>query len=220
MEDPTHLRALFDHLLRRYAWLANTFAMLTPLVKESGLKDRLAKSNKLLPASPVARALFNSCVVDVHVLLRGDEDKNPSLLRLVRPLLLKNRPKNTALLDQLASLLYSKNANLRRKFRNEAEGWANDLTADWGQLQETAEQFLTLRNKWIAHQEVEWDPATGSFRGLDPALAELFPELEMVIQVITRSVANLARILLGREIKQTKFSRQLRENAIIFWDLK
>jgi hypothetical protein len=68
----------------------NTFASLTPLVKDKELEERLAKANKLLPTSPVSRALFNSCVVDVHVLLKGHEDANPSLLRLVRPFLRKN----------------------------------------------------------------------------------------------------------------------------------
>jgi hypothetical protein len=76
--------------------------LLTPLVKDKELEERLAKANKLLPTSLVSRALFNSCVVNVHVLLKGHGNANPSLLPLVRPFLRKNRAKNLTLLDQLA----------------------------------------------------------------------------------------------------------------------
>jgi hypothetical protein len=218
MEDPARLSALFDHLMRRYSWLANTFALLTPLVKDKGLLDRLAKSDKLLPTSPVSRALFNSCVADVHVLLTGHEDKNPSLLRLVRPFLRKNLAKNPALLDKLALIHYPNNARYRKWWRAQAERWADDLTADWGPLQKTAKELLALRNKWIAHQEIEWDPVTGTARGFDPDIPAFFPKLDTIIKVTGRSLTNLARILLNSEIKRQKFSRQLKEYATKYWD--
>jgi len=77
-----------------------------------------------------------------------------------------------------------------------------------------------LRNKWIPHQELEWDSAKGSFRGLDPDIPVFFPKLKKIIQVTGRSITNLARILLNREMKRKKFNRQLRENAMKYWDLK
>lgn len=77
--DPTksadqRSRDLFKHLLHRYAWLANTFALLAPMVNDKRLKDRFSKSNELSEAAgPVARALFNSCIVDLCTLVLDDE---------------------------------------------------------------------------------------------------------------------------------------------------
>jgi hypothetical protein len=112
-----------------------------------------------------------------------------------------------------------KNKGLRRQFRRAAGAWANTLIADWGQLRKASKQFDKLRDKWIAHNEVEWDPATGSCRLPElPTMMELFPKLEKVVQIISRSMVHLARILMALEVKQRKFERQIRQNANVFWD--
>jgi hypothetical protein len=216
------LSALFDHLNLRYAWLANTFAMLTPLCTDKGLEDRLFKSGKLLGASPVARALFNTCVLDVCTLLLDDDQTkiNPSLKRLIRPFLRKAREKNSGLLDRLATL-YSKNQDRRRQFRDAAEKWAEVLTSDWAQLQKASEQLVQLRKQWIAHNEVKWNPTTQRYCGPDrmKSTVELYPDLKVVVLIITRSVVHLARILGKGEIKLKKFERKIKEQSAIFWDL-
>jgi hypothetical protein len=126
-------RDLFKHLLHRYAWLANTFALLAPMVNDKRLKDRFSKSKELSEAaSPVARALFNSCVVDVCTLVLDHEQEkiNPSLRRLVRPFLPQHGARDPKLLKRFATLC-SKNET-RRLFRAHAKQWAQYLTEDWG----------------------------------------------------------------------------------------
>lgn len=216
------LRELFDHLNRRYAWLANNFAMFAPMLADKRLRKRLFKSNKRPGASLVATALFNACVLDVCTLLLDDEQNriNPSVRRLVRPFLPQERKKNTMLLDRIATL-YSQNKTLRRQFRRTAETWADALTADWGQLQKASKQFKALRDRWIAHNEVEWDSANQTFR--PPSLStvsELYPTLRKVVRTIDRAMVHLTRLVLSGELKQRKFKRQIGEISTAFWNLR
>lgn len=204
VEDATHLRALFDHLLIRHGWLVGSFEMLAPMVKNKQLSERLFKSTKNAGARLVLRALFNACILDAEMLLHGSEDTNPSVLRLARPFLPKHRKGVHRLLTGLAHQNYPKNKDLRRQFRRVAKDWVKDLTVDWGCLCKVSKDFDKLRDKWIAHHELERDPSTQSLGFPElPTFNELFPKLERTVQTITRSVGHLARILKGSELTQT-----------------
>jgi hypothetical protein len=215
-------RDLFKHLLHRYAWLANTFALLAPMVNDKRLKDRFSKSKELSEAaSPVARALFNSCVVDVCTLVLDDEQEkiNPSLRRLVRPFLPQHGTRDPKLLKRLATLC-PKNET-RRLSRAHAKEWAQYLTEDWGRLKKIMPQFEKMRHKWISHYEVERDPMTQQFRDIEwSTLNELYPDLDKVFQIITRLVMYLMRLLFYGEMKVKKFEREINRQADIFWGLR
>ena len=215
-------RDLFKHLIHRYAWLANTFALLAPMVNDKRLKDRFSKSKELSSAaSPVARALFNSCVVDACTLVLDNEQEkiNPSLRRLVKPFLPQHGRRDPKLLDRLATL-YPKN-EARRLFREQAEQWVQYLTEDWGQLKKSIPKLEQMRHEWISHYEVERDPVTQQFRDIEwSTLTELYPDLDEVFQIITRLVMYLARLLAYGEIKIQKFERQINRQAEIFWGLR
>jgi hypothetical protein len=221
MEDPAHLCALFGHLLIRHGWLVGSFEMLAPMVKDKQLSDRLFKSTKNAGARLVLRSLFDACVLDVEMLLHGDKDTNPSILRLARPFLPKHLKQNPRLLNQLASLNYPKDKDLRRQFKRVAPVWVDELAADWVRLRGASKDFDKLRDKWIAHHEVERNPNTKVLQSPElPTFDELFPKLEQTVRIITHSVGHLSRILTAGELLQRKLKRQTREHAISFWGLK
>jgi hypothetical protein len=154
----------FNHLLMRHGWLVGSFEMLAPMVKNKELSDRIFKSAKNAGARYVLRTLFDSCVLDAYMLFHAHEDTDPSISRLARPFPPNHRHKNPRLLTQLADLNYPKDKELRRKFRSVARTWIDELTADWGRLSKATKDFDTLRNRWIAHHKLEWDPCTQIFQ--------------------------------------------------------
>jgi len=215
------LRELFHHLNGRYAWLASNFALLAPIFTEERLRKRQFKPKKQTGTSVVARALFNSCVLDVCTLLLDNEQNriNPSIRRLVGHFLPQQRKKDPLLLDRIATL-YSENEAIRRRFRRAAENWADALTADWGELQKASKQFKTLRDRWIAHNEVEWDSTNQTFRPPISSVSELYPALRKVVRIIDRAMANLTRLVLSGEMKQRKFRREIAKISGDFWNLR
>jgi hypothetical protein len=78
---------------------------------------------------------------------------------------------------------------------------------------------VDVRNQWIAHNEVERDPATRNFRppGL-PTIGALYAALEAVVPVIVRSVTHLALVLRNTDIGPEEFERLMKQQSDIFWD--
>jgi hypothetical protein len=73
------LRELFDHLDDRCMALVASFQILKPLMADDQLVERLRSAGKYPGASIVAKALFNTCILDCHTLLRdGGETNRPS----------------------------------------------------------------------------------------------------------------------------------------------
>jgi WD40 repeat protein len=130
------LRGLFDHLNRRYAWLAANFAILAPIFTDERLQKRFVKSNKRDGASVVARALFNSCILDVCTLLLDDDQNriNPSIRRLVRHFLPQQLKKDPVLLDRIAAL-YSENKTIRRFLTSTKSGDIDLWDFDGGRVE-------------------------------------------------------------------------------------
>jgi len=88
-------------------------------------------------------------------------------------------------------------------------------------VRESSKDFDKLRDKWIAHHQVERNPNTRALQSPElPTFDELFPKLEQTVQIITRSVGHLSRILTEGELLKRKLKRQTRGHAISFWDLK
>jgi hypothetical protein len=192
-------RELFDHLDDRYMALVASFQMLKPLMADDPLVERLRSAGKYPGASIVAKALFNTCILDCHTLLKDGSETNPSIRTLVRPFLRGNRLKNGDSLDRLATLfsqwpIYWPEApgepwppeliqawKDRHDQENEArrrEFWEtiDALALDWGQLQRASEQLVDVRDQWIAHHEVERDPVMQNFRPPDlPTMAHCTP---------------------------------------------
>jgi hypothetical protein len=235
-------RELFDHLDDRYMALVASFQMLKPLMADDPLVERLRSAGKYPGASIVAKALFNTCILDCHTLLKDGSETNPSIRTLVRPFLRGNRLKNGDSLDRLATLfsqwpIYWPEApgepwppeliqawKDRHDQENEArrrEFWEtiDALALDWGQLQRASEQLVDVRNQWIAHNEVERDPVMQNFRPPDlPTIGALYAILEEVVPVIVRSVAHLALILRNTDIGPEEFERLMKQHADIFWE--
>jgi hypothetical protein len=236
------LRELFDHLDERYMALIASFQMLKPLMADDQLVERLRSAGKYPGASIVAKALFNTCILDCHTLLKDGSETNPSVLTLVRPFLRGNRPKNADFLERLTTV-YSdwpiywpetlgepwppeliqawKDRHNQENEARRREFWEtiDALALDWGQLQRASEQLVDVRHQWIAHHEVERDPATQNFRPPDlPTIGALYATLEEMVPVIVRSVAHLALVLRSTDIGPEEFERLMKHQADIFWE--
>jgi len=222
--------------------LVASFQILKPLMGDDQLVERLRSAGKYPGASIVAKALFNTCILDCHTLLRDGSETNPSIRTLVRPFLHRNRPRNAAFLDRLATLFSQRpiywpeasgepwppeliqawkdrhdqeNEPRRREFWEKIDA----LVLDWGQLQSPSKQLVDVRNQWIAHNEVERDPATRNFRPPDlPTIGALYAALEAVVPVIIRSVTHLALVLTNTDIGPEEFERLMKEQSDIFWE--
>jgi hypothetical protein len=122
-------------------------------------------------------------------------------LRLVEPFLKENRQTNTALLQiletkylnrdhvvpsadgglwdeqqlaQFDAMKDNERAQLGEEFWHLVEG----LSDKWDVLDATSQEFKTVRDKWIAHYEVRYDPTKEEVRGFDvPTIFEFYKKL-------------------------------------------
>jgi AbiU2 len=235
-------RERFFFLQDRYHGLIAAFHMLRPLLKNEPLRKRLEKEGKQRAASLMAVVLFEACVLDCHTMLVDGDEDNPSICTLTRPF--RSRADNGKLLDRLASLysdrkpywpdaskvgVFSRKDQARWITKNRRADasrrltfWrmADRLRADWNLLAKAGESLRPFRNAAVAHLRVELDKAANSYRLPEfAALNKLYTTIEEILPIITRSVANLAAILIGGGDRLNLFERQAKQNAAIFWGL-
>jgi hypothetical protein len=224
--------------------LVEKFNLLRPLMEHMPLVKRLSKAGKRRSAEVIAWALIDSCILDIHTILRDGDETNPSILTLVRPFLRRNRERNAKFLDCLETQysdwpIYWPEQGDKPWPPNLIQAWKEDhyrqnqarhpefqrivnlLARDWGSLQTESQRFFVVRNNWIAHYELERDSQTGRFRHPEmPNLVELYPVLKRVVRIITRSVARFALLLKGTDISPEEFQRGVKKTATIFWNLR
>jgi hypothetical protein len=239
------LRDRYFFLEARYQGLVAAFHMLKPLMKNRGLKKRLEREGKSTSVSLVATVLFESCVLDCYTILVDSQETNPSLCTLTRPFLKRNRADNSKLIDRLTNL-YSEykpywppasktgvfspedrskwitknrqsNAGRRGAFRR----IVNQLTSDWPKLAQASQQLPSFRTNFVAHLILRYDQSTERFNlGTTAKPSELYADIENLLPVLTRSIANLATILGIGADRLNVFERRAKKNARIFWNLE
>jgi hypothetical protein len=235
-------RDRFFFLQEHQRELVAAFQMLRPLLKNKTLQKRLHEEGKGKGASLMVGVLFQACILDCHTLLVDGDENNPSLCTLTRPF--RKRKDNAKLLDRLASLysdhqppwLHPSNtspfspeeiAKWKRENQKENAGrrlafWriADRLHADWKRLEKAGKFIRPFRNDVSAHLTLELDEATDSYRFRELApFVDLYNTIENILPITSRSVANLAALLVRGGDRLNLFKRIAKDDAAIFWDL-
>jgi hypothetical protein len=198
--------------------------MLKPLLKNESFKKRLVRESKGNVGWRLVTVLFDACILDCRTLIADHADANPSLRTLVHPFLRGNRQKNRKLLDRLASLYMGRpiTSNKRQSAARllKFDRTVDRLAADWGLLTKTSKNLNIVRDKMIAHHELEHDAATNTYSDVQmPTLGELYSALEKAIDIIKHSVANLALVLMDADITLKDFEREIKKDVALFWAL-
>ena len=218
-------RDRFFHHEARCKGLVANFQMLKPLLKNESLKKRLVREGKGNVGSRLVTVLFEACILDCQTLVADNDDFNPSLRILVRPFLSRNRQKNRTLLERLASFHTERPITLNKRQRaarlRRFDRTVDRLAVDWGLLTRTSQILTIVRDKMIAHHELEYDEATNTYSDVKmPTIDELYSALEKAIDIIKHSVANLALVLMDADITLKDFEREIKSDVAVFWDLK
>jgi len=191
----------------------------------------------------MAIVLLEACILDCYTLLVDGNEDNPSLCTLSRPF--RKRSDYAKMLDRLASLYSNRDPlwpeasivgefsskdreNSIRKNQKEnaarrAAFWriAGRIRTDWKRLVEAGDFIRPFRNDVVAHLTVKLDETTNRYGFCElPRLDELCRTVEEILPVITRSVANLAALLVGGGDRLNIFERMAKDDAAIFWGLK
>ena len=167
----------------------------------------------------VRGSLLDTCILAVTKLLLDGDETNPSLLTMVRPFLPGNRVRH----DELLKILEHDYSNWHRHITDEErrtqpewvikmleeqnekdaeacrqEFWrrVDAVAADWPSLAQAGSKIRPVRNQWIAHFEVEYDPAEKKYKPTElPALLTVYRTIEEVVPIITESVSQFGRYL-------------------------
>ena len=90
----------------------------------------------------------------------------------------------------------------------------------WDVLDATSQEFKTVRDKWIAHYEVRYDPTKEEVRGFDvPTIFEFYKKFEHTIGLITQTVSDLALVLNRMDISIDEFEQIASRDAWGFWEI-
>jgi hypothetical protein len=242
-EQAERLRALFKYLDQQYMDLVAFYHLLVPTWSLQTLIDRFNGTRRVSGFKLVRSALLDTCILAITKLLVDGDDANPSLLTMVRPFLQRNRQKRTELL-QILEFDYSDWARRispeERKtepewaikmFEEEGERhaeacrkefWerADSIASDWPKLMRASEKFLPIRNKWIAHFEVEYDLTTKEYKPIQlPLLRDVYFTIEDVVPTITETVSHLAGVFKNLDISTEQFAAFAKRDALAFWEI-
>jgi len=242
-EQAERFRALFEYLDQQYMDLVADYHLLVPPWSLQTLIDRFNRTDRLAGFKLVRSALLDTCILAITKLLMDGDDTNPSLLTMVRPFLKGNRQKRAELL-QILEFDYSDWARRispeERKNNSEAvikmleevgekralacrkEFWerVEAIAEDWPKLMRASEKLVPVRNKWIAHFEVEYDPNAKKYEPIKlPSLRDVYLTIEEVVPTITDTVSHLAGLFKNLDISTEQFAAFAKRDAFAFWEI-
>src|SRR5260370_36005837 len=95
------------------------------------------------------------------------------------------------------------------------------VASDWPSLSRASQTFTGVRNKWIAHFELEYDTAAKKYKPIDlPPLREIYSCIQDTVPIITESVSHLAGLFKGLDISTDQFAEIAQRCAAAFWELE
>jgi hypothetical protein len=134
----------------------------------------------------------------------------------------ENRKQNREFFERLVNFHLRRAINERQKAacRRRFDHAVERLTRDWDLLEDASQKLPIVRNKLIAHHELQHDPVSNSFSEIKlPSIGETYDELQKAIVVISRSLTRLAFLLMDADITLKVFERVINEDVAKFWDL-
>ena len=240
-EQAVRFRALFKYLDEQYMRLVQTYHMLVPPWTVQTVIDRFNKTERARGFEMVRASLLDTCILAITKLLLDGDDTNPSLLTMLAPF--RNRQKYADLLqilehdysdwhrrisqeereknpEWLIKALEEQNEKDAEDCRKEFWQRADTTRSDWSKLRDAGDKFRPVRNQWIAHFEVEYDPATKEYEPVDlPSLASVYRTIKEVVPIITESVSHLAGLFKGLDISIDQLAELAERDASGFWEL-
>lgn len=243
-EQAERFRALFEYLDRQYMELvANYHVMVIPWSNDPVI-NRFNQTDRVQGLELVRSSLLNTCILAITKLLLDGDDTNPSLLTMVRPFLPGNRQKHAELLTILESKysdwgqvitederrnnppeiieLFAKiNREDAQKRHAEFKERADKVASDWPKLANASERLRPVRNQWVAHFEVEYDPSTKEYKPPPlPPLKEVYQLIEKVIPIITENVFHLAGLFKNLDNSPNQWAEISRREASKYWEIE
>jgi hypothetical protein len=243
-EQAERFRALFEYLERQYMELvANYHMMVIPWSNQSVI-DRINQSRRVQGFELVRSSLLDTCILAITKLLLDGDDTNPSLLTMVRPFLPKNRERHAELLTILESkysdwgqvitederrnnppeiikLMAKINREDAQKRHAEFKERMNKVASDWPKLASESEKLRPIRNKWVAHFEVEYDASTKEYKPPPlPPLKEVYQLIKEVTPVITKSAFHLAGLFKNLDNNPDQWAGISRREAAKYWEIE
>jgi hypothetical protein len=160
-----------------------------------------------------------------NILLAGNRPRRAELLQILehdysdwhKHITPEEREKNPEWLIKALEEQNEKDAEACRK-----EFWerVDAIAADWPKLAQAGDKIRPVRNQWIAHFEVEYDPATKKYKPVElPSLLTVCRMIEEVVPIITESVSHLAGLFQGLDIGTDQLAELSKEDAFAFWEI-
>jgi hypothetical protein len=240
-EQAERFRALFEYLDHQYMRLVQTYHMTVPPWTVQTVIDQFNRTERARGFEMVRASLLDTCILMITKLLLDGDDTTPSLLTMLAPF--RNRQKYADLLqileyeysdwhrrispeerqkypESVIKALEEQNEKDAEACRKEFWERADAIRADWTKLRDAGDKIRPVRNQWIAHFKVEYDPTSKRYETPElPSLAEIYAIIKEVIPIITDSVSHLAGLLKGADISTDQFSALAKRDALAFWKL-
>jgi hypothetical protein len=97
---------------------------------------------------------------------------------------------------------------------------ADAIAADWRALTRAADKFIPVRNKWIAHFKLFYDPSAKEYKPTDlPSLQDVYFTFEAIVPTITGIISHLAGLFENPDISTDQFAEFAKRDASAFWEI-
>ena len=94
------------------------------------------------------------------------------------------------------------------------------VDADWPNLAQAGNKIRPVRNQWIAHFELEFDPMEGKYKPAKlPSLLTVYQTIEEIVPIITESVSHLAGIFKNLDIGTDQLTQLSKRDSSGFWEI-
>jgi len=190
-------------LLNAYLGLREKFEVLKPIIFEELVARKHSAKSRARGFFVVRRALFDSCVLDVHALAFDKDPRTPSVIGFVNALqeqrvhaLLRNSQKREAVFD--------------RKYKKVLAEWETFRNQRW------APAFRQLRDQRISHLELK--KVGTDYKRLDVASLGLqWGDLEDAVNLLESLVLDLMGLVRDESYDLENIKEALENDARAFW---
>jgi hypothetical protein len=245
-EQAERFRALFEYLDRQHMDLVSNYHLMVIPWTRQPVIDRFNKTARGPGFKLVRASLLDTCILAITRLLLDGDDSNPSLCTMMRPFLRRNREKRAELLQILEQDYSDWHRRISPEERRNEPEWAikmfeeqdekdaqacrkefreraDAVAEDWPQLKKASAIFAPVRNKWLAHLELEYDAGTKESTTVQlPSIPEVYVGIQAVVPTITKSVSHLAR-LFKKNLSITPPEQSVslaKQRAAAFWEIQ
>lgn len=173
-----------DILLNAYLGLRGSIEVFKPMAYEQAVFDKHAAGHRRRAFLIIRRNLFFSCALDITKLSFDADRRTPSFANLIGAL------KDARLRKELRDD-YSRGEQFDDLWEKTLKQWEDFNSKPW------VEPFKTVRNKWIAHLEVNTE--SGEYKTLDiAALGLKWGDLEEAALLLEPIILNLMPLICNR----------------------